>query len=88
MLWTDSTGTTHDLSTAKRINVGEVAIRLNCSTRTVLRWISDGELKPVIKHSERFIQVYEVAVNDYIARKTIFPPTQNKKPVGEKTGQH
>lgn len=68
--WTDSLGRVHDLARADRLSVGEAALRLKRSTKSVLRKIRRAELYPVVQHSARDIEVYVVALDDYLARKT------------------
>lgn len=76
--WTDSTGKTHELTNAKRLDIGQVAIRLNCSPRTVRRWVALGMLYPVMKHNG-FFQIYEVGIADYLARNTSLSSQQKAR---------
>lgn len=71
LVWVDSLGQAHQLAKAVRLSIGDVATRLNRSNKTVLRRIAAGELYPVIRHSAADIEVYGVAVTDYIHRATL-----------------
>lgn len=69
--WTDSLGQTHDLLKARRISVGEAARKIGVSDSTVMARINGGQLYPIARHSARLIEVYAVAVDDYLARATM-----------------
>jgi len=68
--WTDSLGRVHDLVKCQRTSVGGAAILLQRSIRSVLRKIESKQLYPVVRHSERDIEVYLCGVEDYLVRKT------------------
>lgn len=74
LLWTDSLGRVHNLEACERVSVGGAALRLQRSTRSVLRKIRRVELYPVVRHSCRDIEVYVVGIDDYIARKVVGRP--------------
>lgn len=68
--YTDSKGVRHDLTTAPRLSVGEAAIKLKCSVKTVRRRLRQGQLGPVVRLSAADVQLYAVGVADFIARNT------------------
>lgn len=67
-VWRDSSGTDHDLLTAKRLSPGEAAIELKKSTEWVLRKIRRNELFPVVYYNSRSVEVWLCGVRDYLAR--------------------
>lgn len=71
LVWVDSLGQPHQLAKAVRLSIGDVATRLGRSKKTVFRRILAGEIYPVIRHSASDIEVYGVAVTDYIHRATL-----------------
>lgn len=71
LTWTDSLGRKHDLLQSRRISIGEAARKIGVSESTIMRRITDGQLYPVVRHSARLIEVYSVAVEDYVARATV-----------------
>lgn len=71
LVWIDSLGQPHQLAKAVRLSIGDVASRLCRSKKTVLRRITAGEIYPVIRHSAADIEIYSVAVTDYLHRATL-----------------
>ena len=67
--WADSSDVLHDLTTEKRISTAIAAKRLDLTPQTVRRMIQRGEIYPVLRHNSRRIEIYECALDDYIARK-------------------
>lgn len=69
LVWIDSLGHQHRLASAKRVSLGAVATRLGRDVKTVRRYITDGKLYPVVRHSTREVELYDVGVDDYLARR-------------------
>jgi hypothetical protein len=71
LVWVDSLGRSHLLAKAARISVRDVALRIKRSEDTVWRRIAAGEIYPVIRKSARDVEVFEVAVDDYLVRDLV-----------------
>lgn len=68
IIWVDSLGEGHDLLREKRLSTGDVARQLNRSVEWVLRRLRDGTLFPAVWFNPRLIEVWQCAVDDYVAR--------------------
>lgn len=73
LIWRDAIGRDHVLGGCARLTIGEVATRLRCDENTIYRRISAGEIYPVARFNQRAVEVFEVAVTDYIHRATLRP---------------
>jgi len=71
LIWRDVLGRDHELATAKRITLGDAATRLGCDESTVRNRIASRQIYPVVRFSARSVEVYSVAVTDYITRATL-----------------
>jgi hypothetical protein len=71
LFWKNSLGQEIDLSREPLLVPKDVATKMGKSTEWVRRKIRDGEIYPVIIHSDLFIEVYECAIQDYRTRSTL-----------------
>ena len=71
LIWTDSLSRSYPLAKAARLSIAEVAFRLKRDKRTIQRRIAEIKIYPVIRFSSHDIEVYEVAIEDYLTRSTL-----------------
>ena len=68
VFWRDSLGREFDLLREKRLSPGEAALKMNRSSEWVLRRIRDNQLYPHVYFTQRTVELWQCAIDDYLIR--------------------